>query len=151
MSTAHIPAPPVRLRLREPVSSKGFVDGAWWPHDRSLVDELPGLIEAMLAAGVDVRRVSYNRGWWADTPRRMVVGGQLIRLGSFEYQDELMIGLVDVDQTRRRDLLVVPPETDPELAEAALAQAAEAGGLDRPADFVLSGQAEPSRSLRIVG
>jgi len=36
-----------RLRLKPKAPGTGYVDGAWWPHSRSLVEELPDLLAVL--------------------------------------------------------------------------------------------------------
>lgn len=139
-----------RVSFRRPLSSIGFIDGAWWPTSRDLEHELPDLIRAMSDEGVDIRRVSYNRNWWQPAPSRIRCGGQVVRLGGFAYQDELLIGLVEESRTFRRDFLVIDPRTDAAQAEAALKLAAESGGTDRPAALMDEARQVSGRTLHAV-
>ncbi len=139
-----------RITFRRPLSSVGFIDGAWWPTSRDLERELPDLIRAMSDEGIDIRRVAYNRTWWQPAPNRLHVGGQVIRLGGFEHQDELLIGLVDESRTFRRDFLVIDPKTDSAQAEVALKLAAESGCTDRPAALMDEARRQSGRTLHAV-
>lgn len=76
-------------------------------------------------------RVSYNFEAWKPAPSRLRVQGHVVHLGGFHYHDPLVLSLVDPRGIDRMDLLVIPPETPPEVAEAALAAASAAGGTDR--------------------
>ena len=136
MSVTHTTQPVARTSFRSPLSSKGFIDGAWWPASRDLDAELPGLIAAAAQIGADIRRVSYNKDWWGTASRRIVVAGRTVRLGGFQNQDALLIGLVDETRTFRRDILVIPPETEPAQADAAMRLAARSGGVERPAHLM---------------
>jgi len=126
----------LRLRLRGPGVVGGFVDGGWWPRTRDLSIELPPLLVAMYSAGYDVRRVMYNITAWDRAPRRMTVGGRLVKLGGFHTQNAAAISLVDPSGRQRIDLVVVPPGTDPVIAERALALAGRDGDPRRPAQIL---------------
>jgi hypothetical protein len=115
----------LRLRLRDPNASDGFVDGGWWPRSRDLSVELPPLLAEMFALGYDIRRVTYNILAWNSPPRTVSVSGRLVKLGGYRTQGIASIGLVDTSHwntahLKRIELAVIPPETEPALAERAL-------------------------------
>jgi hypothetical protein len=134
-----------RLRLRptdptaatgSPAPDRGFVDGAWWPHSNDLVAELPWLIAQMSERGYRIRRVTYNLDAWAPAPRRLIVDGQVIKLGGFRTQSPAELVLVDGGGWQRTELVVVPPRSDPALAARVLAAAVH--DQDRAADILES-------------
>jgi len=103
----------VRVRLRNPRAAADVAfDGAWWPRSRDLGAELPELIAALATLGVRVHRFTYRLDAW-DHPvqRRVVVAGHTVRTGAFSSMDGQLVSLT-VDDDRRLDLLVVPPEAD---------------------------------------
>lgn len=126
----------VRARFRQPVSAEGFVDAAWWPRSRSLVDELPGFLDGLWSAGRDITRVTYHSGAWDPAPRKMYVNGRLVRLGGFTSGDLFTVRLSDAWGRERIDVLVVAPDTDPKVAERMLELAAESGSTYRAGEIV---------------
>jgi hypothetical protein len=139
--TSALSAPPesangLRVHLRSPDDIGGFVDGGWWPRSLDLAVELPPLLTAMWAAGYDVFRVMYNLTAWDPAPGRLTVSGRRVKLGGYRLQDKASISLVGDGGWKRVDLVVVPPETDPVVAERALTLA----GLD----------ADPHRAAEIL-
>ena len=119
--------PPARVRFRQPVSSTGFIDGAWWPRSRDLTAELPALLEVLWTANREITRVSYHAAAWEPTPRRLTVDDRVMRLGAFTAGDPSTVGLVDSWGYERIDLLVIAPDTDPEVAQRTLTLASTAG------------------------
>ena len=118
----------LRMELKPKAATTGFVDGGWWPRSRDLAVELPGLVAALEAELGRIERVSYHLGDWDPIPVKLVVSGNVVRLGGFRTQHA---DTVDVVAARRRvTLLVVPPETPPELAHDALTSAGHRGNTD---------------------
>jgi Family of unknown function (DUF5994) len=111
-----------RLALRRPGDAgTRFVDGGWWPHSLDLTAELPALISAAKAAGYgSVRRVSYHLGGWGEPPRRAAMLGRTIKLSGYRTQPLAAISLVDGSGWDHVDIVVIPPDTDPEIARRAL-------------------------------
>ena len=117
-----------RLSLKPEAPTTGFVDGAWWPASRDLAAELPALAAAVTSRLGPVEAVSYNIDAWDVTPRRVAVGGAVVRMAGYHTQAH---DTVDVRGARHRlTLLVVPPDTEPRTAAAALAAAGRAGNTD---------------------
>jgi hypothetical protein len=103
----------VRVRLRQGGGSGDVAfDGAWWPRSRLLAVELPELVAALGGLGVRVERFTYAVDAWDEPPaRKVVVAGRTVRTGAFRSMDRQLVSLT-VDDERRLDLLVVPPEAD---------------------------------------
>jgi len=120
------PTGPARISFRQPVSSTGFVDAAWWPRSRDLATELPGLLDVLWAAARQVTRITYNLAGWDPAPRRMSIQGRTVRLGGFNTSDPHMVRLSDTGRRERIDVLVILPGTDQAVAERALRLAGEA-------------------------
>ncbi|MBW0106573.1 DUF5994 family protein [Pseudonocardia sp. KRD291] len=110
----------------------GHVDGAWWPHSRDLVAELPSLVAEPDAGRVD--RVSYSEADWDTTPRRTVVDGSVVKLGRYRTLPPHTMNVLDGG--RWRTILVIPPETPARDAERALAAAGRAGNSDTVDDLL---------------
>lgn len=108
-----------RVRFRA-MPVPGFVDGGWWPRSPDLAAELPGLVRAARAAGRPVFRVMYSLPAWPRPPRTITVDGSVVKLGGFRTVDPSIVTLVDASGWERINLVVVPPDSDPDFAEAAL-------------------------------
>ncbi len=124
------PTPPTEPRLRmEPTGSRRtLLDGGWWPRSTDPVAELPGLILAIDALRGPVTRLLLAAGDWTSHPRRLGVAGRVVRLGYFTSQPAGLLTAVRGNR-ERVDLLVVPPDTAGDLADAAMLMAATAGNL----------------------
>lgn len=124
MTTAQTVQPDVtttaRIRFRQPVTTAGFIDAAWWPRSRDLAAELPALVDVLWTAGRDVNRITYNLHAWDPAPRKMEIEGHVVRLGGFNSGDPITVGLTDAWGREHIDVLVIAPDTDPALAERAL-------------------------------
>lgn len=124
-SGPHTSSSSPRLRVKPPAPTTGYVDGAWWPRSRDLPAELPALLEQLAAK---VERVTYNLTAWPPARRRIVHEGRLIRLEGFRSQHADTVTVIGI--RHRLTLLVVPPETEPVLAERILTAAAHADNTD---------------------
>jgi hypothetical protein len=132
-----------RLELK-PASrtATGHVDGAWWPRSRDLRAELPALLEVLAARLGRIERVNYPLADWTEPARRTVVAGALVHLSGYRSQPA---GTLDVvTASGRTTLLVVPPETDPGLAQRALAAAARQGDTTEVTGFLPGPAAAPA-------
>ncbi len=128
----------VRISFRQPISTSGAIDAAWWPRSLDLATELPGLVEALWAANRPIARITYSLAAWDDAPRRLLVHGRTIRLGGFATSDPLTVRLSDAWRRELIDVLVVPPETDPDVAQRALMLAAVEGNALTAAEILSS-------------
>lgn len=128
----------LRLRAQSPDRRRDrFVDGGWWPHSRDLTAELPPLLAAIEAAGYEpIRRVTYNLTAWDRPPRRLMVGGRLVKLGGFRTQDSALVTLSGKSAWINIDLVTIASDTDPAVAERALVLAASAGDTQRADEIV---------------
>ncbi|WP_323179419.1 DUF5994 family protein [Streptomyces sp. NBC_00452] len=104
-----ITSPAAGLRLRTEGPSPGLLDGSWWPRSRHLLHELPSLTDLLDPLCGRVTRVAVNPAL------RPVVPHTPLLLSS---------------HTGRRDLLVIPPETD--AASAARLMTAVSDHGDQP-------------------
>ena len=120
---------PVRLRLKPPGPTSGYVDGGWWPRSRDLAAELKTLLPAVAARLGLVERVSYHLSDWDPTVRKIHLDGSLVRLAGYRTQHPNTVDLVSARQVFT--LLVVPPHTSPDSARRALTAAAGADNTDR--------------------
>ncbi len=115
-----------RLRLKPKAPTSGYVDGAWWPHSDDLAADLPDLLAVLSVRLGRIDRVLYNVNEWAKPPRRLMTGGRLVRLDGYQRQPINTIEVLGLDRSRIV-LLVVPPNSDPDQAHAALMAAAAPG------------------------
>ena len=124
LSTQPVTEPRLRLKPAAPVT--GHVDGAWWPRTRDLATELPALLTALATRLGRIDRITYHLGDWPDPPRRITVDDSVVRLEGFRSQPSRSLTVIGWDR-HRMTLLVVPPEASSDLAQHALATAADPG------------------------
>jgi hypothetical protein len=125
-----------RISFRQPVSTAGFIDAAWWPRSIDLTSELPALLDVLWTAAREITRITYNLQAWTAAPRRMHIDGRTVRLGGFATSDPLTVRLSDAWGRERVDILVIPPTTDPAIAQRALLLASEADNPHRADDIL---------------
>ena len=126
-----------RLRLESTGARRTLLDGGWWPRSSDPVAELPGLILAVEARHGPVTRLLLASGDWDSHPHRLGVAGRVVRLGYFVSQPAGLLTAVCGNRDRV-DLLVVPPDTAGDTADAAMLVAATAGNLIHAQDILLS-------------
>ena len=120
------PALPLRLAVTPP-GERCRLDGAWWPHSRDLSAELPTLIAELDHRWGRITHATVNRLLWPSIPHQLRTGRHTLRLGWFDAeQDPYEISLSSY-KINRWDLLVLPPETDPDTARRLMAAASEPG------------------------
>ena len=138
-----------RISFRQPISTSGFIDAAWWPRSLDLTTELPPLLDVLWTAAREITRITYNIAAWAPAPRRMVIEGRTVRLGGFTTSDPQTVRLSDAWGAERIDILVIAPTTDPAMAQRALLLASEADSPYRAAEILtragIPTQTSPSR------
>ncbi|MGW2740947.1 DUF5994 family protein [Streptomyces sp. NPDC001450] len=115
------------LRLETTQSREGVLDGAWWPRSRDIGAELPALLSALTGHLGPVTRVGLDTTAWEGLPTRIVVDDRVVRIDSFPLGDDTV--LITRGDKDIFSLLVVPPDTAPEAARAAMAQAVRAGNV----------------------
>jgi hypothetical protein len=126
-----------RLSLTR-VRGRGSFDGAWWARSLNLAGELPELVASLSAAGETVSHVSVNGDTWVHIPRELARPGRApLRVSWFRDLDPYLITL-DGARRSRVFLLVIPPDTAPEAAQALLRMAAS-GHLFGPSAQILRG------------
>jgi hypothetical protein len=101
----------------------GYVDGAWWPRSDDLTTELPDLLAVLSVRLGAAARVTYNLAEWAKAPRRVPMGGRIIRLDGYHRQPPNTLGILDA-YGNKIDLLVVPVHTEPDRAYTIVTSAA---------------------------
>jgi len=113
--------PRLRLKPKAPVS--GHVDGAWWPRSDDLSEELPDLLALLSVRLGGIERVMYNLAELAQMPRRLSTGGRSVRLDGYQRQPTNTLEVQGIDR-RKILLLVIPPDTEPDMAHTAMMTAA---------------------------
>jgi uncharacterized protein DUF5994 len=132
---ASTPSTP-RLRMESTGARNTMLDGGWWPRSNDPVAELPGLVVAIDKLRGPVTQLALSAAGWHEHPRRMGVAGRVLRLGYFASQSPFLLIATCGDNRDRVDLLVVPPGTGGETADAAMMLAATASNLLRAQDIL---------------
>lgn len=114
-----------------------MIDGGWWPRSGDLAAELPALLEEIFAAGFEVTDVFYNSTVWEPAPRQLTMAGHRVKLHGNTVQDAVSIQLFDSTGQKPVVVVVIPPNTEPSVAESALALAGRDGHLRRPDQVVV--------------
>ncbi|WP_225955704.1 DUF5994 family protein [Amycolatopsis lexingtonensis] len=127
------PAP--RLGWKPQGGPAGHVDGGWWPRSRDLAAELPGLAAALTARIGHLTRVAYTVSEWDSAPRRVEIGGHVVRLDGLLDRDGHVLSITG-PESDQLTLLVVPPDATDAAGHRALTSASRRGNTDRPADIL---------------
>jgi hypothetical protein len=109
------------LRMETTPQRTGTFDGAWWPRTRDPESQLSGLLIALAARLGPIARVGLDASAWDSAPGRLVVEGHPVRIDWSAASDSTMI-VTRGDQDHFL-FLVIPPETAPSPARAAMAMA----------------------------
>ncbi|MFD9392226.1 DUF5994 family protein [Streptomyces sp. NPDC060000] len=109
------------LRMETTPRRTGTFDGAWWPRSSDLAGQLPALLAALTARLGPLARVGLDAGAWGERPGRLVVDGRTVRVDWSAVGDDTMI--VTRGELDHFLFLVIPPQTAPALARAAMAMA----------------------------
>jgi hypothetical protein len=112
-----------RLSLKPSSSARGAVDGVWWPRSADPAVEHAALIEELGIQRRPVGRLALNRARWGSAPRRIpLASGRKVAVDWFHTGDVRMIQIIDTNY-QQIDLLVIPVDTTPAIAELALTMA----------------------------
>ncbi len=123
------------LRLETTHVREGILDGAWWPRSRDIGAELPSLISALTEHLGPISRVGLDASAWEGLPTRLVVDDRVVHIDSFPVGDgTVLITRGDRDYF---SLLVVPPDTSPDAARAAMARAVRADDVTEARQILL--------------
>ena len=122
------PSPPStpRLRLGSSTSRRTLLDGGWWPRSVDPVAELPGLVLAIEHLHGPVTQLVLHADDWDGQPHRIGMAGRVLRLAYFTSQPPGLVTALCGRNGNQVDLLIVPPGTDHDTADAAMALAATA-------------------------
>lgn len=111
-----------RLRLKPANRSAGFVQGGWWPLTDQLYLELRHLLAALSSRSGTIERVIYDENSWASAALRMEFRGHSVILEPSSTSANTLT--VSGKKFGTLVLLVVPPDTEPGAAHAAVMAAA---------------------------
>jgi hypothetical protein len=140
------PRAPSKPRLRmEPTGSRRTLrDGGWWPRSTDPIAELPGLVLAIDELRGPVTRLILSAAGWGSHPRRLSVAGRVLRLGYFTSQPTALLTAL-CDNGNQVDLLIVPPDTASDTADAAMILATTTSNLGKAQNIL------PNLSLAVRG
>ncbi|GAB2695018.1 DUF5994 family protein [Nocardia thraciensis] len=113
-----------RLRVAPESRRTRSVDGAWWPHSDDLVAELPDLLAVLTARLGPIHRVVYHLDTWAPAPGKAALAGRRVALDGYRHRPADTIDVHTLDGATLA-LLVIPPHTTHDSAEAAMTAAAD--------------------------
>ncbi|MBW8705592.1 hypothetical protein MBT84_38900 [Streptomyces sp. MBT84] len=123
-----VAAPAARLALKIDGTSRGLLDGAWWPRSRDLLSELPALTDVLDPLWGRITRIAVNPEHWPVIPRKVPVDGHIVKVGWFTPEIDPHKLLLLSYGTGRWDLLVIPPETGAASAARLMAAASDYDG-----------------------
>ncbi|MEV6490759.1 DUF5994 family protein, partial [Actinoplanes sp. NPDC051633] len=89
-----------------------------------------------------VRHLMLNSVTWDACPRRMAVGGEVVRVGWFASVDPGIV-IATTHAGDQIDLLVIPPQTAPAAAGNAMAAAADPADVRRATAILAAMQTAP--------
>jgi hypothetical protein len=123
-----------RLSLDPALKRRGILDGGWWPRSRDAGAELPLLVSSLNAQVGAILRLGIDTRDWDDIPRRLTVGGHVVRVGRFaDLNHKIIVTRGPQDHIM---LLVIPPQASTASAKAALAMAATGKNSGRPEEIL---------------
>jgi hypothetical protein len=123
---SQVPPSIPRLRMEPTGSQRTLLDGGWWPRSTDPVAELPRLVLAIDILRGPVTRLILAAEGWDSHPRRLRVGGRVLKLSYFACQPISLLTALS-GNGHRVDLLVVAPDTARGPADAAMILATTTG------------------------
>jgi hypothetical protein len=96
--------------------------------------ELPDLVSALNARVGAVLRLGVDARDWDDIPRRITVGGHMVRIGRYAHVNHKIIATRGPPGSHH--VLVVPPHASTAAAKSALARAATGRNSGRPEEIL---------------
>ncbi|MDI9888556.1 DUF5994 family protein [Streptomyces sp. HNM0645] len=130
------------LRLETTHSRQGVLDGAWWPRTRDVAREVSALVSALAEHLGPITRVGLDAVAWNAIPTRLVVDDRVVHLDSFPVGDDTV--LITRGERDHFALMVVPPDTEPDAARAAMARAVRADNVTQAAEILVTAVAAPA-------
>jgi hypothetical protein len=130
----------VRLSLKPSTSTRGALDGAWWPRSTDPALELGALCENLGVRRATVRRIGLNMAGWdsvpqppgsfqrkdnLERPRRIwLASGRRVAVDWFRISGGHLVRILGSDN-QWIDLLLIPADTPRTSAELALTMATD--------------------------
>ncbi|MET9893213.1 DUF5994 family protein [Streptomyces sp. NPDC006465] len=146
-TTSHTPlrivpyrAPTARLALKTVSTSRGPVDGAWWPRSRDLADELSALADVLDPLSGRITRIAVNPTYWPTIPDSVPVNGLMVKVGWFTTELDPHKILLLSHTTGSWNLLVIPPETSTQAAGRLMAAASDGSGPPTTASALMAAE-----------
>ncbi|MEU9288451.1 DUF5994 family protein [Streptomyces sp. NPDC048275] len=133
-------APTARLALKTVSTSRGPLDGAWWPRSRDLTDELSALADVLDPLSGRITRIAVNPTYWPAIPSRVPVNGRMVKVGWFTTELDPHKILLLSHTTGSWNLLVVPPETSTPAAARLMAAASDSSGTPTTASALMAAE-----------
>jgi len=122
------------------------LDGAWWPRSDDLAAELPSLVEVLAMRLGYITRVTYVTTEWDNAPRRLEIGGHIVRLHGLRGGSGHLVTVIG-PEPHRISLLVIPPGAPETAGHDALITASRRDNADRAEEILAaSGIPAPSSS-----
>ncbi|MEZ0092228.1 DUF5994 family protein [Streptacidiphilus sp. EB129] len=135
--------PAVRLALT-PDGPRARLDGAWWPHSRDLVVQLPQLIQELAHSWGRITRASVRESAWAQLHHDVTTESHDVRVNWYDpAQDPHSISLFSY-RIGQWELLVVPPGTAMWRAHQLMAAAAHPGNQQSAGSLLTHGPVSPA-------
>ncbi|MFB7713221.1 DUF5994 family protein [Streptomyces sp. NPDC056105] len=129
------------LRLETTQSREALLDGAWWPRSHNIEAELPTLVTELTSRLGPIARVGLDSAAWEELPTRLIIDDRVVHLDAHEVGDGT--ALVTRGDGDYFVLLVVPPESDPVAARAAMARAVRDDNITEAAQLLVADPDEP--------
>lgn len=114
----------LRLALTPPDTGRTALDGAWWPYSTGLADQAPHLLALFDTPAAPVRRIIVHAADWTGQPPTIALGPHRVVVHRLATLFPHMM-FVEGDIGHRVDLLVIPPDTTPAVAEIAMTMATD--------------------------
>jgi hypothetical protein len=127
-----------RLQLKPAHGSAGVVQGGWWPLTDQLYIELRHLLAALSSRSGTIERVTYDENSWASAALRMEFRGHSVILEPSNTSPNTLT--VSGKKFGTLVLLVVPPDTDPRAAHAAVTAAADPDNVSTAEELLAFGR-----------
>ncbi|MFF1674712.1 DUF5994 family protein [Streptomyces sp. NPDC058256] len=133
-------APTARLALKPVSTTRGLLDGAWWPRSRDLTQELSTLADMLDPLWGRITRIAVNPTYWPGLPDMVPVNGHVVKVGWFTRELDPHKILLLSYTAGCWDLLVIPPETGTAAAARLMAAASESTGTATTASALMAAE-----------
>lgn len=139
----------LRLEIKGADLGHGCMDGGWWPRSYDASEEFPPLIDALSERVGSIERIGYDMDAWYSVSRKLTHGDVVVRCEGFHTVFADTVSIISIAGARLI-LVVVPPQTSRDVAEAALHAAADATSTRNVRDL-LAAAILPAGNVRPTG